>query len=212
MVAGVGEEKSGGLSGSKSLGIFPMAELPTKYGDFVVFAFRGEKGEEHVAVVKGNVCGAERVLVRVHSECLTGDVFGSLRCDCGEQLENALRKISEEGLGVLLYMRQEGRGIGLYNKIRAYSLQDHGLNTVEANHRLGFPADLRHYREAAKIIKRLGIRSVRLMTNNPQKLRELKENGVKIVERVPLEVVPNRNNHDYLLTKRTRLGHLIQTV
>ncbi|MCM8748432.1 bifunctional 3,4-dihydroxy-2-butanone-4-phosphate synthase/GTP cyclohydrolase II [Thermomicrobiaceae bacterium CFH 74404] len=185
--------------------------LPTEYGDFRIVAYRRFGGEEiDLALIRGEVSGEEPVLVRVHSECLTGDVFGSQRCDCGEQLEAALRLLGEAGRGVLIYLRQEGRGIGLLNKLRAYHLQDQGLDTVEANLELGFPADLRNYREAALILRDLGIQRLRLLTNNPRKVEALSDCGFEIVERVPLEIPANEHNRRYLETKRDKLGHLLQ--
>ena len=191
----------------------PVAEtrLPTEHGTFRLVGYEAiAPGEHHVALVKGEVDDGEPVLVRVHSECLTGEVFGSFRCDCGPQLEAALQYIEWEGRGVLIYMRQEGRGIGLLNKIRAYALQDQGLDTVEANHALGFPADLREYGISAQILKDLGVRSVRLMTNNPDKVRSLEGYGIEVVERVPLEIGANPSNRRYLETKRTKMGHWLE--
>ncbi|WP_304173646.1 bifunctional 3,4-dihydroxy-2-butanone-4-phosphate synthase/GTP cyclohydrolase II [Limnochorda pilosa] len=191
----------------------PVAEtrLPTEHGTFRLVGYEAiAPGEHHVALVKGEVDDGEPVLVRVHSECLTGEVFGSFRCDCGPQLEAALQHIEWEGRGVLIYMRQEGRGIGLLNKIRAYALQDQGLDTVEANHALGFPADLREYGISAQILKDLGVRSVRLMTNNPDKVRSLEGYGIEVVERVPLEIGANPSNRRYLETKRTKMGHWLE--
>jgi 3,4-dihydroxy 2-butanone 4-phosphate synthase/GTP cyclohydrolase II len=165
---------------------------------------------DHVALVKGEIRPEEDVLVRVHSECLTGDAFGSLRCDCGEQLGAALKMIEEEGRGVLLYMRQEGRGIGLKNKIRAYALQDHeGLDTVQANERLGFPADMRDYGVGSQVLVDLGVRRMRLITNNPGKRAGIEGYGLQIVERVPLEIQPNEKNFEYLRTKKEKLGHVL---
>ncbi len=186
------------------------ARLPTRFG-----VFRGIAYEEvlthqtHVALVKGELDPEQAMLVRVHSECLTGDVFGSLRCDCGQQLELAMRAIEAEGRGVLLYLRQEGRGIGLANKFRAYALQDHGVDTVEANEILGFPPDPRDYGTGAQILADLGVRKMRLLTNNPRKYAGLEGYGLEIVERVPIEVPPNEVNRRYLSTKRDKLGHLI---
>lgn len=186
------------------------AKLPTKYGDFDMFAYESlVDGGEHVALVMGDVRGGGATLVRVHSECLTGDVLGSLRCDCGDQLQLALRKISEEGRGALLYLRQEGRGIGLHNKVRAYQLQDCGLDTVEANCRLGFPPDKRDYGIGAQILVDLGLSCIRLMTNNPLKLVGLEGFGLEIVERVPLISDPSPINWRYLLTKQEKMGHLL---
>jgi 3,4-dihydroxy 2-butanone 4-phosphate synthase/GTP cyclohydrolase II len=184
--------------------------LPTPYGHFRAVAYKSMiDPDEHLAMVIGDVTTPEPVLVRVHSQCVTGDVFGSLRCDCGEQIELAMRRIGEEGRGVLLYMRQEGRGIGLHNKLRAYALQDEGLDTVEANHALGFPADRRDYGIGMQILVDLGIREMRLLTNNPEKRAGLEGYGLKVVERVPIIVEPNAFNMRYLETKRTKLGHLL---
>lgn len=185
--------------------------LPTRYGHFRAIAYEDilEK-QGHLALVKGTVDDGQPVLVRVHSECLTGDVFGSYRCDCGEQLERALAMIEAEGRGVLLYMRQEGRGIGLLNKIKAYKLQEEGKDTVEANEALGFPADLRDYGIGAQILVDLGIRELRLLTNNPRKIAGLEGYGLRVVERVPLEIKPNGVNQRYLRTKKDKLGHLLQ--
>ena len=186
------------------------AKLPTVYGDFDMIAFESlvDKGE-HLALVMGNVQNGPAPLVRVHSECLTGDVLGSIRCDCGDQLHLAMEKISEEGRGVLLYLRQEGRGIGLHNKVRAYQLQDTGLDTVEANCRLGFPPDKRDYGIGAQILVSLGLTKLRLMTNNPMKMVGLEGFGLEIVERVPLISPPGPVNWRYLLTKQEKMGHLL---
>jgi 3,4-dihydroxy 2-butanone 4-phosphate synthase / GTP cyclohydrolase II len=182
--------------------------LPTEYGEFSAIAFREKlSGKTHVALVKGKVEGRENVLVRVHSECLTGDVFHSLRCDCGEQLEQALAQIEEEGSGVLLYMAQEGRGIGLLNKLRAYELQEQGLDTVEANLELGFPADARDYGIGNQILADLGLSTIRIITNNPKKLVGIDGFGLTVVEQVPIEVSPQAENRRYLATKRAKLGH-----
>lgn len=166
-------------------------------------------GEHHIALVKGEVKGEEPILVRVHSECLTGDVFGSLRCDCGEQLSKAMEAIEREGRGIILYMRQEGRGIGLVNKVKAYKLQDKGMDTVEANLALGFPEDLRDYGISAQILKDLGVKNIKLMTNNPKKISGIEEYGVKAVERVPIEMNQNEKNIYYLKTKKEKMGHLL---
>ncbi len=182
--------------------------LPTEYGEFQAVAFREKlTGKTHVALVKGDVDGAENVLVRVHSECLTGDVFHSLRCDCGEQLDHALVQIESEGSGVLLYMAQEGRGIGLLNKLRAYELQEQGLDTVEANVELGFPADARDYGIGNQILADLGLSTIRILTNNPKKLTGIDGFGLTVVEQVPIEIVPGEENRAYLATKRAKLGH-----
>jgi 3,4-dihydroxy 2-butanone 4-phosphate synthase/GTP cyclohydrolase II len=182
--------------------------MPTVYGDFTAIAFREKlTGKHHVALVKGQVEGEENVLVRVHSECLTGDVFHSLRCDCGEQLEQALARIGSEERGVLLYMAQEGRGIGLLNKLKAYELQENGLDTVEANLELGFAADMREYGIGNQILADLGLSTIRILTNNPKKITGIEGFGLSVVEQVPIEVSPNEENRRYLETKRTKLGH-----
>jgi len=182
--------------------------LPTAYGEFTAVAFRETlTGKHHVALVKGEVEGHENVLVRVHSECLTGDVFHSLRCDCGEQLEQALARIGDEESGVLLYMAQEGRGIGLLNKLKAYELQENGLDTVEANLELGFPADGREYGIGSQILHDLGLTTIRILTNNPKKITGIEAFGLKVVEQVPIEVAPNAENRGYLEVKRAKLGH-----
>ncbi len=185
-------------------------KFPTRFGEFILHLYESTIDDHHhLALVLGDIQPDEPVLVRVHSECLTGDVFGSLRCDCGEQLEKALRTIKKEGRGIFLYMRQEGRGIGLNNKIRAYQLQDQGKDTVEANEALGFPADLRDYGIGAQILVDLGVRKLKLLTNNPKKVVGLKGYGLEIVERIALEIHPNPVNAKYLETKRDKLGHLI---
>lgn len=186
------------------------AKMPTKYGDFKIVGYINKlNNEHHVALVKGDVGNGEPVLVRVHSECLTGDAFGSLRCDCGEQFAAAMRKINEEGRGILLYMRQEGRGIGLINKLKAYALQDQGMDTVEANLALGFPADARDYGIGAQILTDLGAKKVKLMTNNPKKLAGLTGYGIEIVDRVPIQMNHNERNEYYLKTKKKKLGHML---
>jgi 3,4-dihydroxy 2-butanone 4-phosphate synthase / GTP cyclohydrolase II len=182
--------------------------LPTAHGEFVAIAFREKlSGKHHIALVKGEVAGAENVLVRVHSECLTGDVFHSLRCDCGEQLEQALARIETEGLGVLLYMAQEGRGIGLLNKLKAYELQEDGLDTVEANVELGLPIDARDYGIGNQILADLGLSTIRILTNNPRKVTGIEGFGLRVVEQLPIETEPNHENARYLATKREKLGH-----
>lgn len=192
-----------------------FAELPTAHGEFQILAFGCNepelvRGGDHVAIMKGDVRGKAGVLLRIHSECLTGDVFGSKRCDCGEQLEHAMEKIEKEGEGLVLYLRQEGRGIGIANKVRAYQLQDQGADTIEANKILGFPADLRTYQCAACVLSFLNVKSVRLLTNNPLKIEELAKHGVKVDERVPIEMASNPENEKYLQTKREQMGHMLK--
>lgn len=186
--------------------------LPTRYGEFQAVGYRSYFDQkEHIALTIGEWEPGEPVLVRIHSECLTGDVFGSMRCDCGEQLELALQTLAKEGTGALLYMRQEGRGIGLHNKIKAYSLQDDGLDTIEANNALGFDADMRHYEASAQILLDLGVSKLRLLTNNPSKMVGLSGFGLEVQDRVPLEVPANEVNRKYLITKKLRMGHLLGT-
>lgn len=192
------------------LRLVTQAKLPTQWGNFTIVGFEEiATGKDHAALVLGNITDQSSVLTRVHSECLTGDALFSLRCDCGFQLEAALKQIAKEGKGILIYHRQEGRNIGLLNKIRAYALQDKGLDTVEANEQLGFSADERDFTLCADMLNLLGVSHIRLLTNNPQKIKVLKEAGIDIVARVPLEVGENPNNEHYLETKVAKMGHLL---
>ena len=193
--------------------IAAIADLPSRFGEFQVVGFWNNRDEEdHAAFVHGDPCHAEEVLVRLHSECLTGDAAGSLRCDCRDQMEAAMRNVAESQAGIVLYLRQEGRGIGLTNKLRAYGLQDQGFDTVEANEALGFADDEREYAVAAHMLHSLGVKSVRLMTNNPDKIAQLQEFGVDVVERVPHVIPANQYNADYLATKAAKSGHLLRSI
>ena len=194
----------------KLVSIAAETKLPTKYGDFRIIIFKNEVDhKEHLMIVKGDVRGKSDVLMRIHSECLTGDVFGSHRCDCGEQLENALRSIEEQGEGIVIYMRQEGRGIGLTNKIKAYTLQDQGYDTVEANVKLGFPPDMREYSLAAQMLRELDVKSVKLLTNNPEKKEDLERWGITVSKRVPIVIKANSINAKYLSTKKEKMRHML---
>jgi len=202
-------------STSSDTGVERVAEanLPTEFGLFRILGFRNHStGDEIVALVKGNVSGARSVLVRLHSQCLTGDVFYSIKCDCGRQLHQAMKEIELAGSGVIVYQPQEGRGIGLLNKIRAYALQDQGQDTVEANLSLGFDADQRQYDDCAEVLKNLGVVSIRLLSNNPEKVAGLKSAGIDVIERVPIEVEPDDTTIDYLRTKKAKMGHILDKI
>jgi len=195
------------------LGKVPQAKLPTRFGEFTIYGFRDEDtGEEAVALVSGQISPGSSILVRIHSQCLTGDVFASERCDCRDQLHTALGLIARSGSGILVYQQQEGRGIGLINKIRAYELQDQGLDTVAANEHLGFEADQRQYQLPAEVLKYLGALQVRLLSNNPDKVRGLESEGILVEERIPLEIPPKSSTRDYLEVKKRRMGHLLSSV
>jgi GTP cyclohydrolase II len=196
---------------NNGLRIAAHAELPTRYGRFTIYGFEGRGPlEEAVALVRGNVKGRIAPLVRVHSQCLTGDVLTSLRCDCRAQLELSLKKIGQAPSGILLYLPQEGRGIGLMNKLRAYELQDGGMDTVEANEKLGFAADARDYDFSAQVLKKLGARKIRLLSNNPEKVRQLERSGIQVVERVPCQPRVSKTSRAYLQTKKKKMGHLLE--
>lgn len=203
------QHSTDGEEAGAAVSVAAEANLPSRFGDFTVVAFNTPDGKEHGAVIHGDVDGRSGVPLRVHSECFTGDVMGSLKCDCRDQLEASLNMIAGMECGVVLYLRQEGRGIGLANKIRAYALQDQGLDTVEANHALGFQDDERRYDIAADMIKSLGIASIRLITNNPNKIKGLTEFGVEVDGRIPLQMEPNQHNTTYLRTKRDKSGHML---
>lgn len=194
----------------QSVKVVARAKLPTRFGRFTILGMQGRgAGDEAVVLVHGRLNGSRAPLVRIHSQCLTGDVLTSQRCDCRAQLELALRKIGRAPAGLLLYLPQEGRGIGLLNKLKAYEWQDRGMDTVEANHKLGFAADSRDYRFSAAVLRRLGVRRVRLLSNNPDKVRQLEESGVQVAERIPCQPRTNRRSHAYLRTKKAKMGHLL---
>lgn len=193
------------------ISVYAQANLPSSHGEFRAHVFRNDRDKkEHLALVVGDIKGARGLLVRVHSECLTGESLCSMRCDCREQLHESMRMIAKAGRGLVIYLRQEGRGIGLGNKIRAYALQEEGLDTIEANHQLGFGADERDYVMAVSILKYFDVKSLLLITNNPAKIRDLREHGIEIIQRVPIEVEPNEYSREYLRTKRDKAGHLLE--
>lgn len=209
----ISRRKASTKNGRKSLQAVAHAELPTRYGRFTIYGFKGGgPQEEAVALVRGKLNGKTAPLVRVHSQCLTGDVLASLRCDCRAQLELSLKKIGQAPSGVLLYLPQEGRGIGLMNKLRAYQLQDDGMDTVEANETLGFAADARDYDFSAQVLKRLGATRIRLLSNNPEKVRQLEQAGIRVVERVPCQPRVSKTSRSYLQTKKKKMGHLLDGV
>jgi GTP cyclohydrolase II len=198
------------MSNEDRVRLYSETNLPTRYGLFRVKVFRNNMDDkEHLAIIKGNISNGQDIPLRIHSECLTSEVLGSLKCDCREQLEAALEYITNIGCGLVLYMRQEGRGIGLGNKIKAYSLQEQGYDTVQANHMLGFPDDLRRYDIAAEILKFLGIQSVQLLTNNPTKMHGIQDQGIGVTKRIPVQIEPNQINRFYLMTKARKSGHLL---
>ena len=199
--------------GGTSVRKIAQADLPTRYGRFTIFGFQGRgKNEEAVALVRGNLIGKAPPLVRVHSQCLTGDVLASLRCDCRSQLELSLKKIAQAASGILLYLPQEGRGIGLMNKLRAYQLQDGGMDTVEANEKLGFAADAREYDFTAQVLKKLGAKRIRLLSNNPEKMRQLEKAGIQVIERVPCQPRVSKISRRYLKTKKRKMGHILKGI
>ena len=199
--------------GGTSVRKIAQADLPTRYGRFTIVGFQGRgKNEEAVALVRGNLIGTAPPLVRVHSQCLTGDVLGSLRCDCRSQLELSLKKIAQAASGILLYLPQEGRGIGLMNKLRAYQLQDGGMDTVEANEKLGFAADAREYDFTAQVLKKLGAKRIRLLSNNPEKVRQLEKGGIQVIERVPCQPRVSKISRRYLKTKKRKMGHILKGI
>ena len=209
------KSRQGGRTGKKTVEVHKIAQadLPTRYGRFTIFGFQGRgQNEEAVALVRGNLNGKVAPLVRVHSQCLTGDVLTSLRCDCRSQLELSMKKIGQAPSGILLYLPQEGRGIGLMNKLRAYELQDGGIDTVEANEKLGFAADARDYDFSAQVLKKLGAKRIRLLSNNPEKVRQLENAGIQVVERVPCQPRVSKISRAYLKTKKSKMGHLLKGI